>query len=96
MVMCQREYGESTLLDWVVLEGFSEEVTFELRVNEQEESVLGKWGRSRGCFSSMHFYVQTYRTSMEHSKKRRKAPEVGALQARGRVAGAWAGKLAGP
>lgn len=46
MVMCQREYGESTLLDWVVLEGFSEEVTFELRVNEQKERVLGKWGRS--------------------------------------------------
>ena len=79
----------------MVLEGFSEEVTFELRVNEQEERVLGKWGRSRGCFSGMHFYVQTYRTSTEHSK-RRKAPEVGALQARGRVAGAWAGKLTGP
>lgn len=72
--------GESTALGEA-----SDEVTFELRTKEQEERVLGRLGSSKDSFPGVNFYVQTYRTSMELSKKRRKATEVGALQARGRL-----------
>ena len=102
-VFKQKNVGQSTPSGYFRLPYFrairdavTEEVTFELRSAGQDKRVMGKMGRSRGSFLSVNFYVQTHGTSMEHSRKRGKATEPGASQARRRAGGAWVGKLAGP